>query len=179
MFKLKNPHQLLFPWIDGLPYRLGQQTSGKKSDMAEELVDYDFDCLPFCWSSAVCPFKKKFVLIVPSAMKRLPAIHFHLGQTNWEISDLSAGRAPEENGLKKRGLRKPRHISIFHFLTKIPLFCWRFSLLSSIATIWDRKRADIESKQFPDGSSTSSYIPNRQTINKRTNERIWRTGLEF
>jgi len=33
---------------------------GKKSGMAKELVDYDFDCLLFCWSSAVCPFQIEY-----------------------------------------------------------------------------------------------------------------------
>ena len=166
MFKLKNPHQLLIIWIDGFPYRLGRQTNGEKSGMAKELVDYDFDCLLFCWSSAVCPFQMFLVLIVPSAMKRLPAIHFHLWQTNWEISDLSAGRVPRgERSEEERAAKVP----IFHFLTKIPPFCWSSFRYFQVSPQFGTERELIlKANSFP-MAPQRVHIPSRQTITKRTN----------
>ena len=141
IFKLKN--QLLFIWIDAFPYRLGRQTSGKKSGMAKELVDYDFDCLLFCWSSAVCPFKIFLVLIVPPLWRDCYHYTSISGKLIEKSQTFQLAGSPEKSGLKKRGLPKPRHISIFHFFDQnSTVLLEQFSLLSSIATIWDRKRAD-------------------------------------
>ena len=145
--------------------------------MAKELVDYDFDCLLFCWSSAVCPFKIFLVLIVPPLWRDCQQYTSISDKLIEKSQTFQLAGSPDESGLKKRGLPKPRHISIFHFLTKIPPFCWSSFRYFQVSPQFGTERELIlKANSFP-MAPQRVHIPSRQTINKRTNERFWRTGL--